>query len=260
MNQLRYTGVNRQRFTLIELLVVIAIIAILAAILLPALNSARERGRSASCISNMKQMGNGVMGYTNDYNLFPIITLNTRVGGGNASSWKYQVYIYAIGDPGSTLLDYAKAVSSGIFLCPSWSTDTMSKVAFGTAWQDYAAMGGYGYNYNHNAHNNRPASYTSALIGYTGDNKSFYTCRPTDLESPSETMIIGEAGDQTATDRNHATLIYEGETPNGRHASYTQMSVSWADGHASMMTNTEMARPLVSGSSVKYYFSPYKKR
>ena len=54
-------------FTLIELLVVIAIIAILAAILLPALNSARGRARSTMCTSNLKTWGNVIMMYANEY-------------------------------------------------------------------------------------------------------------------------------------------------------------------------------------------------
>ncbi len=94
-------------FTLIELLVVIAIIAILAGMLLPALNSARDRARSARCINNLKTMGSGFSQYAMDYNDFialPITSaasIDQDIWGGsgafNHRTWAAYIAPYFVG-------------------------------------------------------------------------------------------------------------------------------------------------------------------
>ena len=109
---------RKNTFTLIELLVVIAIIAILASMLLPALNQARQKANSTKCVSNLKQQGSALAMYAGDYKYYPAPTASP-LENYNMANWNFKIAPYLGIPTPNTWQEAGKFANSGALNCPS---------------------------------------------------------------------------------------------------------------------------------------------
>ena len=115
---------KKNTFTLIELLTVIAIIAVLAGMLLPAVNGARAKARATQCTNNLKNIGLAFLSYADDYKgLVPAaVSQNNKIAEGTIMSWNVAIYPYV----GLSYTAEKNELQKSVLVCPVSSFDTSS--------------------------------------------------------------------------------------------------------------------------------------
>jgi len=259
----------RTAFTLIELLVVIAIIAILAAILFPVFARARENARRSSCQSNLKQIGLGMMQYTQDYD--EKLPINAIVNMHAASSaqmpclppvaeqqWCYQGNNAGGATPTLTtswmnkINPYTK--STQIYYCPSGPANTVSE------WDSRGGPCGLARNdpkaaWSYSANDNvMPLFETTQFNATCGSNTS-----PTSgaslakINRAAEIILMGEHGQYDRSQLSNSGNIAPSEGGNyGTNPAWRHLDTAnflYVDGHVKARTWGQMGNPTNNGTN-----------